>query len=42
MVIDANDYLNDHPGGPAVIQNRGGKDATKDVNDTGSLILYIL
>lgn len=34
-VYDPKDYLNEHPGGPAVIQNRAGKDATKDFNDTG-------
>ena len=28
-------YLDDHPGGPVVISNRGGKDASKPFEDAG-------
>ncbi|CAD8093357.1 unnamed protein product [Paramecium primaurelia] len=35
IVYDPTLYLNQHPGGPAVLQNRFGKDATRDFNETG-------
>ncbi|CAD8084032.1 unnamed protein product [Paramecium sonneborni] len=35
IVYDPTPYLNEHPGGPAVLQNRFGKDATRDFNETG-------
>lgn len=35
VIYDPTKYLNDHPGGPAVIMNRAGKDATKDFLETG-------
>ncbi|KAM3129727.1 hypothetical protein pb186bvf_018118 [Paramecium bursaria] len=34
-VYDPSTYLDSHPGGPAVLQNRAGKDATQDFLDTG-------
>ncbi|CAK69724.1 unnamed protein product (macronuclear) [Paramecium tetraurelia] len=35
VIYDPTPYLNEHPGGPAVLQNRFGKDATRDFNETG-------
>jgi cytochrome b involved in lipid metabolism len=36
-VYDPTPYLNDHPGGPAVLQNRAGRDASRDFTETGTL-----
>jgi cytochrome b involved in lipid metabolism len=32
-VCDVTKYVDDHPGGPVVLQGKGGKDATKSFND---------
>lgn len=35
VVYDPTSYLDDHPGGPAVLQNRAGRDASRDFTETG-------
>lgn len=34
-VYDVTKYLDDHPGGPVVISNRGGKEVTKAFENAG-------
>lgn len=38
VVYNPTEYLNEHPGGPAVLQNRYGKDASRDFSETGILM----
>lgn len=39
-VIDPTSFMSKHPGGPAIIRNRAGKDVTRFFNNIGKILLY--